>query len=215
MIVRRLIGTAQLPIWGVGLLLMLAWLAACNRSPSQPATTGGLAAQSQPTHVDSFVPREVALERFRQVGNRVSQLEHGAASRDALVRNFVHALERRDTMELRRLVLSRDEFAWLYYPTSAQGLPPYSLNPDLMWFLLVEQGNRGVRRAFNQLGRKRLDYVGYRCESPSLREGENTLWGPCLVRWQQAPGDTVEARLFGPILQRGERFKFLSYANKL
>jgi hypothetical protein len=36
------------------------------------------------------------------------------------------------------------------------------------------------------------------------------------VRWrQEARADTMSARLFGPILERGGRYKFLSYANKL
>jgi hypothetical protein len=203
--------TLHIPTWGVGVLVLLS---ACNRSP-RPTTPPSLEAQSRPTHVDSFVPREVALERFRRGGSRVAGLAHGTTTKDALVRSFVHALERRDTTELRQLLLSRDEFSWLYYPTSAQGLPPYSLNPDLMWFMLVEQGNQGLRRALNRLGGKHLAYVGYRCEGTALSEGENTLWVPCVVRLQQAPGDTAEARLFGPILQRGGRFKFLSYSNKL
>jgi hypothetical protein len=31
----------------------------------------------------------------------------------------------------------------------------------------------------------------------------------------QAPGDTLEERLFGPIVEREGVFKFLSFANKL
>jgi hypothetical protein len=213
--VKRLIGNLQLPVWGAAPLALLALLSGCERSPSSSAAAAGLAAQSHPVHVDSFVPREVALARFRQGSSRVAQLEHGAATKDALVSAFVRALGRRDTAELRRLLVSRDEFAWLYYPSSAQGLPPYSLNPDLMWFMLVEQGNRGLRRALNQLGGKQLGYTGLRCEGASTAEGENTLWGPCLVRWEQRSGDTVEAHLFGPILQRDGRYKFLSYGNKL
>jgi hypothetical protein len=210
--------TRNVPVWGAGLLCLLG---ACDRSAprppasSPPAAASSLAAQSRPTHVDSFIPREVALERFRKGSTRVTELEHAAPSRDALVHDFVRALERRDTTTIRHLVVSRDEFAWLYYPTSKQGLPPYSLNPDLMWFMLVEQGNSGMTRAFNQLGGTHLSYAGYRCEGSSTTEGENTLWGPCLVRLVQAPGDTAEARLFGPILRRGGRYKFLSYANKL
>jgi hypothetical protein len=208
----------DIPVWGAALLSLLS---GCDRSAprsaasSPPAASSSLTAQSRPTHVDSFIPREVALERFRKGSTRVTQLEHAALSRDILVRDFVRALERRDTTTIRHLAVSRDEFAWLYYPTSKQGLPPYSLNPDLLWFLLVEQSNSGMIRAFNQLGGKHLSYAGYRCEGSSTTEGENTLWGPCLVHLVQTPGDTSEGRLFGLILERGGRYKFLSYANKL
>lgn len=209
MIVRKLTATTQFLVWGALLLV-----SACTRSP-RPAAPASLAAQSHPTHVDSLVSREVALQRFRQGTNPVTALAGGANSRDALVGSFLHALARRDTSELKGLLLSRDEFAWLYYPTSAQGLPPYSLNPDLMWFMLVEQGNRGLRRAVNQLGGKQLAYAGTRCEGTSTKEEENVLWGPCLVRWRESSGKMAEARLFGPILEREGRFKFLSYGNKL
>lgn len=205
-------------VWGAGLVGLLG---ACDRSAprpagsSSPAAASSLAAQSRLTRVDSFIPREVALERFRKSGRKVTQLAHAAVSRDELVREFVRALERRDTTTLRQLIISRDEFAWLYYSTSKQGLPPYSLNPDLMWFMQVEQSNSGMTRALNQLGGKHLSYAGYRCEGSSTTEGENTLWGPCTVRLVQAPGDTAEGRLFGPILRREGKYKFLSYANKL
>ena len=210
--------TRHIPIWGAGLLCLLS---ACDRSAprpaesSTPAAASSLAAQSRPSHVDSLIPREVALERFREGSRKVTRLAHAANSRDALVREFIRALERRDTTTIRRLIVSRDEFAWLYYPTSKQGLPPYSLNPDLMWFMLVEQSNSGMTRALNQLGGKHLSYVGYRCEGSSTTEGVNTLWGPCLVRLVQTAGDTSEGRLFGPIIRRDGQYKFLSYANKL
>ena len=202
--------TVQIAAWGALLLLGTA----CKER-SQPRPPDGLAAQAAPTHVDSFVPREVALERFRQAGSEVRVLTGGSTNRDALVRAFLQAVETRDTVAVRRLVISRDEFAWLYYPTSSQGLPPYSLNPDLMWFMLVQQGNRGLSRAFRDLGGMGIDLAGYQC-AEKIREGANTLWSNCLVRWRQGvPGDTMSARLFGPILERGGRYKFLSYGNKL
>ncbi len=39
--------------------------------------------------------------------------------------------------------------------------------------------------------------------------------GPCFVRRLTANRDTIEERLFGLLIERGKRFKFVSYANKL
>jgi hypothetical protein len=36
-----------------------------------------------------------------------------------------------------------------------------------------------------------------------------------VVRWRNANGDTLSVRLFNQILERGGRFKFLSYGNRL
>ena len=194
-------------------------LAGCARDATVPTARREAPATprlraSAATHVDSAVPRAVALERFQRASEHATALSSGASSRDELVRRFARAVEVRDTAALRRLVLSRGEFAYLYYPTSRQGLPPYDLSPDLMWFMIVERSDRGMSALLAQAGQS-LDVTGYRCVGDSTVEGKNRLWGPCLVRRVQAPGDTVEARLFGPILEREGRYKFVSYSNKL
>lgn len=195
-------------------------LAACggqHTPPSRQRVVTSLTHEiaAVPTHVDSAVPRDVALARFQRDSKRVTTLTGAATSRDDLVRRFTHAVESRDTATLRRLTISRAEFAYLYYPTSAQGLPPYDLSPDLMWFMQVERSNRGVSALINERSGKSLDEAGYRCLGDSTVEGRNRLWGPCVVRRVVTPGDTVEERLFGPILERDGRFKFLGYSNRL
>jgi hypothetical protein len=198
----------------VGGILALV-LGGCHPQPKPAARRVAAKPAHPPTRVDSAVPREVALARFQQASQRAWALEGGAPSRDALVRAFVRAVETKDTVTLRRLVISRGEFAYLVYPTSAQGLPPYSLSPDLYWFMTVEQSNRGVRHLVDELGGRHLPYAGYRCQGDSTVEGENTLWGPCLIHTIQRGGDTLSQRLFGPIVARGGRYKFLSYSNRL
>jgi hypothetical protein len=190
--------------------ILLSALAACDRRPS-----AGAPASPPPTHVDSVVPRAIALERFRTGLDTIDALAGGSPSRDALVRRFVVALERRDTTDLRTMQLTRGEFAWLYYPTNAQGLPPYDLSPDLMWFMLTENSRKGLAHALEERGGRRLGFVGYACDPQPSREGANTVYGPCVIRRAQARGQTTEERLFGLIIEREGRFKFVSYANRL
>lgn len=185
-------------------------LAACDHG--RPEDTG---ASASPTHVDSVVPREVALERFRNGLDSLDSLTGGAPSRDALIRQFVRALERHDTAGLATLALTRQEFAWIYYPTSPQGLPPYDLSPDLMWFMLVENSRKGLAHALMERGGRALGFAGYLCDPLPSREGANTVWGPCVIRRVQAPGDTTAERLFGLIIERGGRFKLVGFANRL
>jgi hypothetical protein len=188
---------------------LLGFLVACGRSSaSTPAT-------HRAVHVDSLIPRAEALRRFREGLPAVESLSAGAASRDALVRNYVRAVERRDTVALRRMLLTSSEFAYLYYPTNPQGLPPYDLNPDLMWFMLSTGSDKGLTLALGELGGRRLGYAGYTCDSIPSRQGSNTVWGPCAVRLRPKGGEPTSRRLFGLILERGGRYKFVSYANKL
>jgi hypothetical protein len=192
-------------------LLILA--ASC--SPRTPAQQSGGGAASYAGVVDSALPRNEALRRFRQGLVEPRGLGDGRPTRDALVRAFVSAVEAGDAARLRSLVLTRAEFGWLYYPTTPQGLPPYELSPSLLWFLTDGATTKGLRRLLDERRGRPLGYAGYRCDPVPSREGANTVWGPCLVRRVGAPGDTVEERLFGLILERDGIFKFVSLANKL
>jgi hypothetical protein len=165
--------------------------------------------------VDSILPREVALERSRHGLAPAESLVGGSSSRDTLVKRFMSAMARRDTMALAGMAISREEFAWLYYPTSPQSLPPYELEPGLMWQMLFERSDRGIRRALQKYGGQELRFLGYDCGTSSSREGENTIWGPCTVRFARPGGDTASVRFFSQIIGRRGRYKFLSYANKL
>jgi hypothetical protein len=165
--------------------------------------------------VDSIVPRDTAIERFQQILPRVTSFEGGAANRDQLVRRFVAALEQRDTVALRSLLMTRSEFGWLYYPTNPQGMAPYNLTPQLMWFMVEGQNLNGYRKLLERRSGRSLHKLGYRCEGEPSLQGENTVWGPCVVLRRSENGDTLSERLFGQIVERGGRYKFLSYANKL
>jgi hypothetical protein len=186
----------------------LCVLAACG--PSSASTP----AAHRPVHIDSLVPRAEALRRFRSGIPRLDSLSGGVTSRDALVRAYVRAIEKRDTVVLRRLLLARSEFAYLYYQTSPQGLPPYDLTPDLMWFMLSTGSEKGLTRALTELGGHPLGYTGYVCDSVPSRQGANTVWGPCAVHLHPKGGDSTSQRLFGLIVERDGRYKFVSYANK-
>jgi hypothetical protein len=189
-------------------LAVLCFVAACGRSS---ATTPE---SHRPVHVDSLISREEALRRFRTGLTPAESLSGDVVSRDALVRRYVRSIEKRDTAELRRLLLTRSEFAYLYYPTNPQALPPYDLSPDLMWFMLSTGSEKGVSRTLSQFGGQRLGYGGYICDSVPSHQGANNVWGPCTVRLHPVGGDSISERLFGLIVERGGRYKFVSYARR-
>ena len=182
--------------------------AACGHDAARRAAAGAV-------HVDSAVSRSDELRRFRADLVPPAGLTGGATSRDDLVRRYVHALERADTAALEALAIDRAEFAFLFYPTTPQGRPPYDLSPGLMWFMLQENSRRGLVHAIEERGGQPLGYVGYSCDRTPSREGKNTVVGPCLIRRRQSGRDEVQERLFGLIIERDHRFKLVSLANKL
>ena len=178
------------------------------RKHRQPAT-------ATPQQVDSVVPREVALAQFREGTKQVDRFTGGAPSRDALVHAWVKAVETNDTASLTSMRINRDEFAWLYYPTAAQGLPPYDLSPALIWFTVDGQSNKGLTRLLQDRGGKPLHVIGYSCDPKSTSGGrKHRSGGPARSSGCAAPGDTVEERLFGLIVERGGEWKFLSYKGR-
>ncbi len=181
--------------------------------------TAGEAREGQPLSgtaavIDSALPIEEALRRFREGRTEPKALLGGVSTREGLARGFVAALEARDTAALRRLVLSAEEFAWLYYPASALSKPPYQLPPDLMWFQMQGQSEKGASLLLGERAGAPLGYVGHDCGSQRT-EGQNRIHGHCVLRRVTAAGDTVGERLFGLIIEREGQFKFVSYANKL
>jgi hypothetical protein len=113
------------------------------------------------------------------------------------------------------MLLSRAEFAYLVYPSSPYTHLPYRQAPGLVWLQLDMGSQHGLAQMLRRRSGIPLGYAGFRCDRAPQREGENTVWTGCVVRRARAPGDTVVEQLFGPIVERGGRFKFAAYANRL
>jgi hypothetical protein len=193
----------------VWMALSAAVLTACKGEIR--AEEGGTARQV----IDSVIPREEAVRRFRRNLPEVARLEGGEGSAARLITAVMRALETRDSAALERLAINRGEFGWLYYPTATQGLPPYNLEPGLVWFLLTKDSEHGLRRTLTAYGGQKVTLLGHDCGAKVNHEGKNTIRGPCTVRWRDQRGDVVAKRLVNQIIERDGRHKVLSYGNKL
>lgn len=190
----------------------MVWLSGSTAGCGGPEARAEKAA---PRVVDSLLSRDELLTKFREGLPPADRLGNGSESRDQLVKRFLSALETRDTADLAAMAITRSEFGYLYYPATPQGLPPYELDPGLMWHMLIQRSDRGMRRALDLYGGRRLRLIGYQCGEGASQEGENTIWGPCLVRCRGEEGRLFSLWLFSQIVERDGRYKFLSYANKL
>lgn len=141
-------------------------------------------------------------------------LADGASSRDRLVEQFVTALEQQDTATLRRLVLTRAEFAHLYYPHTRFTRAPYRMAPELLWFLIQNNSSKGITRVYQRYAGTHLGEVGYTC-GRVITEGVNRLWEECRLVLPGTSKAEVGERWFGSIIEHGGIYKFVSYANDL
>ena len=129
-----------------------------------------------------------------------------------MIRRFVKAVETNDSVALRHLLISKAEFAYLYFPSSEYSRPPYRQKPGLVWFRMSEISQKGIGRVLARDGGKTLASVGHRCPNLPKAAGKNRIWTECLLVVRRE-GGTVERRLFGSIIERHGRYKFLTYAN--
>lgn len=199
-------------------LLLLA-LAACGGG-GEPAPTPAVAPAAPPAAVPApaTLPTveqlvDSGLRAFRADLPAVTALADGEASREALVATFVRAAAARDTATLRRLLVTRAEFAWLYFPESRLARPPYGIDPGFLWLQVGSNTERDLTKATAALG-PASTYVGHTCVDSVVAEGANRLHEGCLVTVARGSARATLS-LFGSILEREGRFKFLSYANRL
>ena len=198
----------------LGLTALVSLATACDHARDARAADTTRTTAAETGVVDSVFPPEEALRRFRAELPAVSELMNAEPTRDAVVRRFVHAIERRDTAALRTIVMTRSEFAYLYFPTSLHARSPAQQPPALVWFLHTQNSEKGVGRVLDRFGGRPITFRGYTCASPVRVEVENTIWDDCRMHVGTG-GDRSTIRLFGGVIERAGRFKLLSYANDL
>lgn len=187
---------------------------ACGRDA---ADRGDAVAELPPgAVVDSALPIDTLLARFRAtIPDTPVRLAGGESSPERLTRALLDALAAQDTATIRRLVVNRAEFAWLYYPHTRYTRPPYELGPELLWIQVNENSEKGIVRLLRRYGGSPLRLVALACADSTVTEGPNTLLGPCQVTFAPADSSARTMRVFGSILRRDGLHKFVSYTNDL
>ena len=163
-----------------------------------------------------MLPVEEEIRRFRAAvgGEAVADFQDASDSREELVRRFVRDLAAADTLDLMRAEISPREFVDLLYPTSPNTHPPYRQSPAFVWMQISAQSASGLSRLVHRRAPQRLSYRSHQCDPKPEVQGANRLWLRCTLRLVSPAGDTTTQRLFGTIVERRGRFKFVSYANQ-
>ena len=164
--------------------------------------------------IDSVFPPEEALRRFQAEAGGVAPtvLADGALSIDALLRRYWATLVRVDSMALQPLLVSKREFAYLYFPESAE--PAAGMQPHVSWLLLSNNSGRGLARALALGAGSDSVIVGTACTVQKVLAGRNLIHGPCgVVRRLASRRDTLW--ITSHVIERDGVFKLLSFANEL
>lgn len=200
------------------LACFLLLTAACGGAREAPPVAAADSSRpwAQPGDViDSILPMAEYQRRFREGLVEVTALEGGAESPEALARGFLAAVSARDTAALRQMLLTRAEFAWLLFPDHRYSEPPYELDPAIFWMQVTAENGKGLERVLQRYAGMPLTMERLECRADTLQmlRGPTTLLGPCTVRYRTADS-TITRRLFGSVIKREGRVKFVSYANE-
>jgi hypothetical protein len=163
--------------------------------------------------VDTLRAPAEALARFRDGLPIADSLAGGAPSRDSLVARFADAVARQDTAAVRGMVLDRAEYGWIYFPSLQRMNPATHLQPEVMWMLQAQESEKGITRVFRRLGAGQARFGAYACEPAPRVDGPNRYWDACTVDVIAADGEKATLKLLGSLIERGGRWKIVSYAN--
>jgi hypothetical protein len=163
--------------------------------------------------VDTLRPPSEALSLFRDGLPIADSLSGGAPSRDSLVARFVDAVARQDTAAIRAMVLDRAEYGWIYFPSLQRMNPGTNMQPEVMWMLHAQESEKGITRVMRRLGGGQARFGAYACEAAPQVEGPNRYWHACTVEVSAQDGEKATLKLFGSLIERGGRWKIVSYTN--
>lgn len=196
------------------LVSCIALTPGCSPGPGRRQQADTTAADSIAGDVvDSILPMAEYVKRFRQSLPAADTLSGGARSEKELVEGLLRALSSRDRSALIASLLSKSEFAWLYFPRHIYAEPPYELDPAIFWLQIQAGSDKGYARLLEYRGGLRLEYVTHTCKdattvSPPLHE-RNQCDVTLLV-----DGQRRREQLFGSIVEFEGRYKFVSYSNQ-
>lgn len=165
--------------------------------------------------VDSLLPIAEHLRRFRAELPVVNSLQQASPSLDLLVARLARAVSANDSADLNAMVLNRQEFAYLYYPDAPMSKPPYEAPPELLWGQILASSDKGARQLVNRLGGSTITISTLHCPTPPDTVGKNLVHSRCEVRFSTPGNPPLEGNLFGSVIERDGRFKFMSLANRI
>lgn len=165
--------------------------------------------------VDSILPVDELLRRFRAgIPEHPDTLRGASGSLDELVARWATAVSKRDAPALNAMVIDRAEFAWLYYPDSPMSKPPYEMPPGLLWSQLLANSDEGAKQLLVRFGGHEIEVEAVSCKAVKT-VGGNTMHEGCEIGGAIGGKSIGKARMFGSVIERDGRFKFLGYANSL
>jgi hypothetical protein len=139
-----------------------------------------------------------------------ARFRDGASSLDDLGRRLVHAIHHTSADSLRRLCLTRDEFAGILWREFPESRPATGLTADDAWFLLDARLRGGVSKILNELGGQHLEFLRWERTAPARGYKNFRLHNGLLLVVRDEQGREVRLPHVRAVAERLGSFKLQS-----
>lgn len=142
---------------------------------------------------------------------RQAPLTHTLESPEAVARAVLDGLARRDRAALDALMMTRAEFDAHLWPSLPASRPETNMRADFVWNRLKHQSDARLAHTLAQHGGKSLILVGVELRGTRSSHGALSVTRDSIVTVRAPTGQVQQLRLFGSVVQQGQRYKVLSY----
>ena len=132
-------------------------------------------------------------------------------SPEALAREVLTAIQRRDEARLNRLVLSEDEFEHDVWPGLPAARPERNLPRSYVWADLSQKSNASLRRTLDEYGGRSFALEAVRFAGASTNHGNYRVFRDAVLAVREGDGTPGELRLFGSMIHTAQGWKVFSY----
>jgi len=206
----------------VSMLAILPLLAACggdeapNRNEPRASRSSMVSRASVTSGVDAHVASGAdAHVTSGAVGRASGELTGGASSPRRLVEQVLDAVADRDTAALLAMLVDADEYDRIVYPElGAHYVAARDTRSETRQFLWENQrldALKGMRSAMRELGGRRLSFVTIEFTEGEQRYPSYRLMEGGVVSVVDADGTPATLHMLGTMIEKGGRYKLLSY----
>jgi hypothetical protein len=140
-----------------------------------------------------------------------SPLAHAADSADALAREVLRAIERKDRTRLEQLAVSEEEFRALVWPQLPSSRPEVGLPIEYAWNDLQAKSRGYLHNTLATVGGQSFDLVDVTFAGEATDYDTFRVHRRSVLEVRADSGETRRVRLFGSMIEHGGRVKVFSY----
>ncbi len=138
-------------------------------------------------------------------------LAHALSSDEALARAVLDAIARKDTAELIRLSLTKEEFEAIVWPTLPASRPAVGMPSRYVWQDTSNKSRAYLEKTMTDWGGRRLELIHIEFGGETTDAGVYSLSRKTRLVVRNEAGTEQSIRVFGSVIRQRGRSKVYSY----